>query len=104
MCIIKSAFIISERVDAFHEGEVVVLVVELHVVPEVDGDAAVGLTEVVEPKTGKVEDVAGVHADAHGISVEVVGVGVHVGVQWVDADPGDVWVVFQFLGDERVVV
>ena len=37
--------------------------IEFHVVPEVDGDAPVGLTQVVEPKAWQVQHVSSAHPD-----------------------------------------
>ena len=37
--------------------------VEFHVVPEVDGDAPVGLTQVVEPQARQVQHVPSAHPD-----------------------------------------
>ena len=43
--------------------------VELHVVPEVDGDAAVGLAEVVEPQARQVQHVAGIHPHVERVGI-----------------------------------
>ena len=43
--------------------------VEFHVVPEVDGDAPVGLTQVVEPQTRQVQHVPRPHPDVEWVGV-----------------------------------
>ena len=43
--------------------------VEFHVVPEVDGDAPVGLTQVVEPQARQVQHVPRPHPDVEWVSV-----------------------------------
>ena len=51
--------------DVREEVEVVPLAVVVHVVPEVDGDAAVRLPQVVEPEARQVEDIAGIQPKSH---------------------------------------
>ena len=43
--------------------------VELHVVPEVDRDAAVGLAEVVEPQARQVQHVASIHPHVERVGI-----------------------------------
>ena len=43
--------------------------IEFHIVPEVDGDAAVGLAQVVEPQARQVQDVSRPYPDVEWVGV-----------------------------------